>query len=61
MGLDGRSSVIMYIVPYRGTFKGENFHELVKDTNFANKTFADCLLLPCQRMPYPQISRIKLS
>ena len=28
-----------------------NFCELVKNTIFAEKTFADCLLLPHQRMP----------
>ena len=39
----------------------ENFHELVKNTIFAEKTFADCLLLPCQWMPCPQISQRKLS
>ena len=27
------------------TFVGENFRELVKVERFANKTFADCILL----------------
>ena len=46
---------------YQKMLEGENFHELVKNTIFSEKTFADCLLLPCQRMPHPQISWRKLS
>ena len=38
----------------------ENFHGLVKNTIFAEKTFADCSLLQRQRTPRPQISRRKL-
>ena len=34
-----------------GSFKGENFCEFVKNMIFAEKTFVDCSLLPCQRMP----------
>ena len=47
-------SGIMYCI-------AENFHGLVKNTIFAEKTFADCSLLQRQRMPHPQISRRKLS
>ena len=37
------------------TFEGENFHDLVKNTIFVAKTFADCSLLPCQKTSHPQI------
>ena len=46
------------------TVKWETFEvktELVKNTIFAEKTFTDCSLLPCQRMPRPQISQRNLS
>ena len=43
------------------SFRGKNFHELVKNTIFMEKTFANCFLLMCQRMPWPQISWRKLS
>ena len=33
----------------------------MKNTIFAEKTFTDCLLLPCQRTPCPKIWRRKLS
>ena len=46
---------------WRETFEGENFCELVKNTTFAEKTYADCSLLPHQHMPSPQISQWKLS
>ena len=42
------------------TFEGENFHKLVTNTIFGEKTFADCSLVPCQRMPRPQILQRKL-
>ena len=38
-----------------GNFEGENFHELVKNTIFTEKTFADCSLVLRQRTPRPQI------
>jgi len=44
-----------------GNFEGENFRKLVKNTIFAEKTFADCSLLLHQRTPRSQISRRKLS
>ena len=44
-----------------GNFRGKIFYELVKNTIFVEKTFTDCSLLPCQRMPCPQISQRKLS
>ena len=43
-----------------GTFERENFHELVKNTIFTEKTFADCSLLLHQRTPHPKFHR-KLS
>ena len=46
---------------WRETFEGENFRELVKNTTFAEKTYADCSLLPHQHMLSPQTSRRKLS
>ena len=45
----------------RKTFEGENFHKLVKNTIFVEKTFMDCSLLPYQRTPCPKSSRRKLS
>ena len=45
----------------RKTFKGENFRELMERTVFAEKTFADCSLVPLV-MPHPyKVSRRKLS
>ena len=39
----------------------ENFCKQIDENMiFAEKTFADCLLLPCQRMPRPQILQRKL-
>ena len=37
------------------TFWGENFHVLEKSTVFTEKTFTDCLLVPCPKMPRSQI------
>ena len=37
-----------------GNFEGEKFRELMKSMTFAEKTFADCWLLPCQRTPHPK-------
>ena len=51
-------------VKYRivGNFWGRKLsRELVKNTIFSKKNFVDCLLLPHQRMPHPQISQRKLS
>ena len=45
----------------RENFEGENFCELVKNTTFVEKTFADCSFVPCQRTLRPQISWRKLS
>ena len=39
---------------WRETFEGENFRELVKNTTFAKKTYADCSLLLHQHMPPPK-------
>ena len=39
----------------------ENFHKLVKNKIFAEKTFTDFSLVPRQRTPCPQISLRKLS
>ena len=39
------------------TFQGENFRKLVKKTIFAEKTFADCLLVSCQRCHTPKFCR----
>ena len=36
--------------------EGINFHEFVKTTFFTEKTFVDCPLLPCQRMPRPNFA-----
>ena len=44
---------------YSGKFQGRNFCELVENTSFAEKTFANCSLLPHQRMLRPQILRKK--
>ena len=45
-----------------GNFRGRKLSwNLVKKTIFAEKTFADCLLLLCQRTPRPQILWRKLS
>ena len=46
---------------WQETFEGENFHELVKNMTFAEKTYADCSFLPHQCMPSSQILRRKLS
>ena len=39
---------------------GENFHELVKNTIFTEKTFVDCSLLPHQWTSHTQILWRKL-
>ena len=44
----------------RETLEEENFHKLVKNTIFVEKTFTDCSLLPLQRTPCFQIVRRKL-
>ena len=51
--------VYVYTIQW-GTFKGENFRELVKNMIFLEKTFTDCSLLPCQRTPRPKFCRGKL-
>ena len=45
-----------------GNFRGRKLLWIgEKNMTFAEKTYADCSLLPHQRMPSPQISRRKLS
>ena len=43
-----------------GIFRGRKLRKLVKITIFAKKTLADCLLLPCQKMPRPHILQREL-
>ena len=39
------------------TFKGGNFYKLVEDTIFAEKTFADCLLVQPTKHHAPKVRR----
>ena len=40
-----------------GNIRGGNCCELVENTIFVAKTFANCSLLPCQRVPRPKFCR----
>ena len=44
-------NTILSLIEYR---IAENLREFVKNMVFAEKTFADCSLLPCKRMPHPK-------
>jgi len=51
------------ILLYRiaGKFRRRKLSRIGENTIFAEKTFTDCLLLPRQRMPQPQILQRKLT
>jgi len=44
-----------------GNFWGRKLSQIGEKYSFMEKTFADCLLVPCQRKPHPQILWRKLS
>ena len=55
LGSVGEGEKIFYIYHIAGTFKRENFCELVKNTIFVEKTCADCSPAPSQRTPRPKV------
>ena len=55
LGSVGEGEKTFYIYHIAGTFKRENFCELVKNTIFVEKTCVDCSPAPSQRTPRPKV------